>query len=82
MPKAGSYSLIIVAQVRLYALGYMLLVHEFYSWFHHFCEHTFGMKFLAGISQPFFQILPAKYSETWFDLNGRTTATMIAAIGW
>ncbi|KAI0789189.1 major facilitator superfamily domain-containing protein [Abortiporus biennis] len=35
---------------------------------------------LGGISQPFFQILGPTYSETWFDLKGRTTATMVVAI--
>ncbi|CAE6508631.1 unnamed protein product [Rhizoctonia solani] len=34
----------------------------------------------TGFSQPWFQILGPKYSETWFDLRGRTTATMIIAI--
>ncbi|KAG8728668.1 hypothetical protein FRC11_010468 [Ceratobasidium sp. 423] len=34
----------------------------------------------TGFSQPWFQILGPKYSETWFDLRGRTTATMIVAI--
>ena len=28
-----------------------------------------------------FQCLGTKYSETWFDTEGRTTATMIVAIG-
>ncbi|KAJ1304650.1 hypothetical protein OPQ81_005791 [Rhizoctonia solani] len=34
----------------------------------------------TGFSQPWFQILGPKYSETWFDLRGRTTATMVIAI--
>src|SRR5713226_1436770 len=36
---------------------------------------------LSGVSQPVFQILAPKYSERWFDLKGRTTATMIISIG-
>lgn len=36
---------------------------------------------LAGAPQPVFQVLGPLYSETWFDLRGRTTATMIMAIG-
>ncbi|KAI0268875.1 MFS general substrate transporter [Gloeopeniophorella convolvens] len=35
----------------------------------------------AGVSQPTYQILAPKYSEVWFDLKGRTTATMIISIG-
>ncbi|KAG8686506.1 hypothetical protein FRC09_014086 [Ceratobasidium sp. 395] len=34
----------------------------------------------TGFAQPWFQILGPKYSEVWFDLRGRTTATMIIAI--
>lgn len=35
---------------------------------------------LSAVSQPVFQILAPKYSERWFDLKGRTTATMIISI--
>ncbi|TFK68705.1 MFS general substrate transporter [Pluteus cervinus] len=35
---------------------------------------------ISAISQPVFQVLGPKYSEAWFDLNGRTTATMVIAI--
>jgi len=35
----------------------------------------------AGIAQPMFQVLGPMYSERWFDLKGRTTATMIIAVG-
>ncbi|KAF8894114.1 major facilitator superfamily domain-containing protein [Infundibulicybe gibba] len=34
----------------------------------------------AAIAQPIYQVLGPRYSETWFDLEGRTTATMIVAI--
>ncbi|KAG1732247.1 major facilitator superfamily domain-containing protein [Suillus paluster] len=37
-------------------------------------------QFFSAISQPVFQVLGPKYSEMWFDLKGRTTATMIVAI--
>ncbi|KAF7330192.1 MFS general substrate transporter [Mycena venus] len=39
----------------------------------------FGQLFSA-ISQPVFLVLAPKYSETWFDLRGRTAATMAIAI--
>jgi len=35
---------------------------------------------LSAVSQPVYQILAPKYSERWFDLKGRTTATMIISI--
>ncbi|KAJ4468140.1 major facilitator superfamily domain-containing protein [Lentinula aciculospora] len=34
----------------------------------------------AAIAQPMYQVLGPKYSENWFNLQGRTTATMIVAI--
>ncbi|KIP11082.1 hypothetical protein PHLGIDRAFT_64606 [Phlebiopsis gigantea 11061_1 CR5-6] len=35
---------------------------------------------LAGAAAPLFQVLGPRYSENWFDLKGRTTATMIFSI--
>ncbi|KAF5380571.1 hypothetical protein D9615_004653 [Tricholomella constricta] len=47
-------------------------------------QHSYALiiigQFFAAIAQPIFQIVGPKYSETWFDLKGRTTATMIVAI--
>lgn len=37
-------------------------------------------QFFSAISQPIFQVLGPKYSEMWFDLKGRTTATMVIAV--
>ncbi|VDC06417.1 unnamed protein product [Peniophora sp. CBMAI 1063] len=37
-------------------------------------------QFLGGFSQPFFQVISPKYSELWFDVKTRTTATMIIAL--
>ncbi|KIJ67994.1 hypothetical protein HYDPIDRAFT_107555 [Hydnomerulius pinastri MD-312] len=37
-------------------------------------------QFFSAIAQPVFQVLGPKYSEKWFDLKGRTTATMVIAI--
>ncbi|KAF8686468.1 MFS general substrate transporter [Rhizoctonia solani] len=34
----------------------------------------------TGFAQPWFQILGPRYSETWFAMSGRTTATMLVAI--
>ncbi|CCM01685.1 uncharacterized protein FIBRA_03749 [Fibroporia radiculosa] len=36
---------------------------------------------LSGIAQPIFQVLVPGYSEKWFDLKSRTTATMLMSIG-
>ncbi|RPD77008.1 MFS general substrate transporter [Lentinus tigrinus ALCF2SS1-7] len=35
---------------------------------------------LAGLSVPIFQVIVPSYSERWFDLKGRTTATMIMGL--
>jgi len=47
-------------------------------------QHSYSLiiigQFFAAIAQPIFQVVGPKYSETWFDLKSRTTATMIAAI--
>jgi len=37
-------------------------------------------QFLSAISQAIFQVLAPKYSESWFNLKGRTTATAIISI--
>ncbi|KAF7351184.1 MFS general substrate transporter [Mycena sanguinolenta] len=37
-------------------------------------------QFFAAIAQPIFQVIGPKYSETWFGLQGRTTATMVLSI--
>ncbi|KAG9008985.1 hypothetical protein FRB90_008663 [Tulasnella sp. 427] len=37
-------------------------------------------QFLTGVSQPFYQVLAPKYSELWFGLQGRVTATMIISL--
>ncbi|CAA7261775.1 unnamed protein product [Cyclocybe aegerita] len=34
----------------------------------------------ASIAQPIYQVIGPVYSEAWFDLKGRTTATMVIAI--
>ncbi|KAG6813389.1 hypothetical protein H0H92_011655 [Tricholoma furcatifolium] len=47
-------------------------------------QHSYALiilgQFFSAIAQPVYQVLGPKYSETWFDLKGRTTATMIVAI--
>ena len=44
------------------------------------CTTSNGQLF-GAIAQPIFQVLGPMYSETWFDLKGRTTATMILSVG-
>jgi len=46
----------------------------------HACTLLFLGQFFTGLAQPWFQVLGPKYSELWFDLKGRTTATAIIAI--
>jgi MFS transporter, FLVCR family, MFS-domain-containing protein 7 len=71
IPVNGSYALLIIGQVcsRNYIPKSSITLPLFYS------------QFFASIAQPVFQIMGPIYSETWFDLKGRTTATMIVAIG-
>jgi len=58
-----------VGQVGLYLLvGFSLLMYRVH------------LQFFASIAQPIYQVIGPKYSETWFNLNGRTTATMVIAI--
>jgi FLVCR family MFS transporter 7 len=70
LSKGGAYSLIIIGQVGNKSQDSLL----------HFSYFLF-LQALAAISQPVYQILAPKYSERWFDLKGRTTATMIISIG-
>lgn len=35
---------------------------------------------LSGVAQPIFQVLIPGYSEKWFNLRQRTTATMLMSI--
>ncbi|KAH8113902.1 MFS general substrate transporter [Phellopilus nigrolimitatus] len=37
-------------------------------------------QFLSAIPQVTFQVLAPKFSETWFDVQGRTTATMLMSV--
>lgn len=70
LPKHGAYALVIIGQVRTPSptLLFTLSSYPF-------------LQALSGFSQPVYQILAPKYSERWFDLKGRTTATMIISIG-
>jgi len=69
LSQGGAYFLIIIGQVgkapRTFASPYL----------------SCFLQALSAISQPVYQILAPKYSERWFDLKGRTTATMIISIG-
>ena len=40
-----------------------------------------GIQLLAAAALPIFQVVVPSYSERWFDLKGRTTATMIMGLG-
>jgi hypothetical protein len=70
LSKGGAYAFIIIGQVRksISSSPPPALV---------LCSR----QALSAVSQPVFQILAPKYSERWFDLKGRTTATMIISIG-
>jgi len=70
LSKGGAYALIFFGQVR--NAGPELPPSSFVSCF---------LQALSAVSQPVYQILAPKYSERWFDLKGRTTATMLISIG-
>ena len=40
-----------------------------------------AVQLVGGFSVPIFQIIIPSYSERWFDLKSRTTATMIMGLG-
>ena len=70
LSKGGAYAFIIIGQVGK-------IIHET-------LPPALVLRFrqaLSAVSQPVYQILAPKYSERWFDLKGRTTATMIISIG-
>lgn len=63
-----------------------LLSHHYWPGGENFAElpplyFSCFLQALSAVSQPVYQILAPKYSERWFDLKGRTTATMIISIG-
>ena len=64
----SGYGLIVFSQVSDLFLLHCLL-------------YRIELKILLGFSQPIFQIVAVRYSEAWFDLRGRTTATLIMSLG-
>ncbi|KAF7364730.1 MFS general substrate transporter [Mycena venus] len=69
----GAAALIVSAWIRYAATAHSLSTRGAYALL------IIGQLF-AAIAQPIFQIIGPKFSETWFDLKGRTTATMIIGI--
>ncbi|KAI0268881.1 MFS general substrate transporter [Gloeopeniophorella convolvens] len=69
----ATVSLLLSAWVRYAGTARSLSKHGAYALI------ILGQAF-AGLAQPTYQILAPKYSEVWFDLKGRTTATMIVSI--
>ena len=69
LSKRGSYALLIIGQVSLPSTFPI--------------DRTLNQttQLFAAMAQPIFQVLGPKYSEKWFDLKGRTTATMIISVG-
>lgn len=65
--KQGSYALLIVGQVCLFASFITFLL-------------TTGQT-ISAVPQTIYQVLGTKYSETWFDSGGRTMSTAILSLG-
>ena len=72
--KHFSYECPILQQLKLLYSRFLRFVYER---LHLRMEN----QLFGGIAQPVFQVLGPMYSERWFDLKGRTTATMIIAVG-
>lgn len=66
----SAYALLLVGQVRRF-----VLISPASCVLNKWLSQTF-----AAFAQPCFQVLGPLYSERWFDLKGRTTATMLMAI--
>ncbi|KAF9649531.1 MFS general substrate transporter [Thelephora ganbajun] len=71
--RLGSVCLILAAWIRYAGTAKSLSDNSAYALL------IIGQLF-ASIPQAIFQVLPTKYSELWFDVRGRTTATMAMAI--
>ncbi|KAH7914081.1 MFS general substrate transporter [Hygrophoropsis aurantiaca] len=71
--EIGAAALLISAWVRYAGTASHLSSGSSYAFL------LLGQTFTA-IAQPIFQIVGPKYSEKWFDLDGRTTATMILSV--
>lgn len=89
LSSGSAYALILVGQVRDPTLRFTLaaailappptvVVEARYL---RLTGHFPRAQIIAGITQPIFQVLIPGYSEKWFDLRGRTTATMLMSIG-
>ncbi|KZT05289.1 MFS general substrate transporter, partial [Laetiporus sulphureus 93-53] len=69
----GAVLLLLSAWIRYAGTASSLSVHGKYALL------IIG-QIIAGVTQPVFQVLIPGYSERWFDLKGRTTATMLMSI--
>ena len=47
----------------------------------HVTRDTHLCQIISGVVQPIFQVLVPGFSEKWFDLRQRTTATMLMSVG-
>ncbi|KAA1473990.1 MFS general substrate transporter [Dentipellis sp. KUC8613] len=71
--EIGCITMILSAWIRYAGVPRSLPVHGAYALI------ILGQVFV-GTAQPVFQVLAPRYSEVWFDLKGRTTATMLISI--
>jgi len=71
--EIGAVALLLASWIRFAGTAKSLPVKGSYAL-------VFIGQLFAAVAQPIYQVLGPKYSETWFGLRGRTTATMIVAI--
>lgn len=69
LDSQGAYALLILGQVRTIANIVVPALNI-----------PCLLQLFGAVAQATFQVLAPKYSETWFDLKGRTTATMLMSI--
>lgn len=72
LSKESSYALLMVGQVCLYLPTTRVYLAQ--------VVRLPTSQLLAASAQPIWQVLGPMYSERWFDLKGRTTATMLIAV--
>ncbi|KAJ7183293.1 major facilitator superfamily domain-containing protein [Mycena filopes] len=69
----GAGSMVIASWIRYAGTHHSLSSNQSYAL-------VISGQLFSAVSQPIFLVLAPKYSETWFDLRGRTAATMAISV--
>jgi FLVCR family MFS transporter 7 len=71
--EIGAFALLLSAWIRYAGTPHSLSTNQAYGLL------ILG-QFFSSVAQPIFQVIGPTYSESWFNLKGRTTATMIISV--